>query len=798
MSAEPKPQLQLEIAHVLFIDIVGYSKLLTNEQREKLQELNRIVRDTEQVRSATAADKLLRLPAGDGMVLVFFTSPDDPVRCAIAISEALRDKSDLPLRMGIHSGPVERISHVDDRPNLAGAGVNIAQRVMNCGDAGHILLSTRAADDLAQYDEWKSQLHPVGEMEVKHGVRMGVVSLYNGEIGNAELPQKIRLAGEARVLAAARERKAKRRRALVMVGAAALLVGVGIGGWAWHRHSLASLTAAGSQLSNVSDKSVAVLPFENLGTNQENAVFASGIHREILLDLAKVRDLKVISRTSVMQYAAGAARNLKQIARKLGVSHVVEGSVQRDRDKVRVTAQLIDAVSDTTMWAKAYDGNLADVFAIQNEIAQKITAELGARLSQQERTALSTKLTQNVEAFDVYTKARLLMDTDPEDLAYEDNLIKAAQLLEAATKRDPQFVAAYCALSVANTQLYHRSRLKDCSASEAALSEARRMTPEAGEAYFAQALSEYYCDHDFNRALATLELAARSLPNDSEIFTLRGLLERRLGRWKESLRHFTDAINLNPKDPNPYGHAWGGAMLLRNYAECRRIADAAIANFPGEADSWRGSKGFLALMADADIAAARQELKEIRTMTNKWGLELAFYLPFVERNYGEAEKALASLINSKIPRIDIAGYEASLAVATNRAEQQRKAWSALLKETSEDIAEASKDDPYIRGSALLNAALGNKEEAISLAKRGVELIPINEDALTGTDMLGTLAVVYTWTGEKDLAFDTLFALVKMPHGGIHAGDLKLNPDWDKIRPDPRFERLLTEAAKPFD
>src|SRR5690349_3057423 len=191
MAADTTGQTQLEIAHVLFIDIVGYSKLLTNEQREKLEDLNRVVRQTEQFQSANASGKLIRLPTGDGMVLVFFTAPDAPVRCAISISRALGRNSDLPLRMGIHSGPVEQISHVDDRPNLAGAGVNIAQRVMNCGDAGHILLSTRAADDLAQYDEWKAQLHPLGEVEVKHGVRLGLVSLHNDEVGNPELPGKI-------------------------------------------------------------------------------------------------------------------------------------------------------------------------------------------------------------------------------------------------------------------------------------------------------------------------------------------------------------------------------------------------------------------------------------------------------------------------------------------------------------------------------------------------------------------------------------------------------------------------------
>jgi TolB-like protein len=781
MSGQTKTPVALEIAHVLFIDIVGYSKLPTTEQHEAIAKLNELVQNTEPFQAAEKADRLLRIPAGDGMALVFYTTPEEPARCAVALSRALKDYPNLRVRMGVHSGSVTGVVDVSGRVNVAGAGINIAQRVMDCGDGGHILLSKHAADDLAEYEHWRPLLHDLGSCEVKHRLIIQLASLWNDEVGNSGIPSKLRA-----------QKELSRRRQRLWLSSAAILVGITTTVFMlWHPWKKPAASGI--------DRSVAVLPFENLSTNEENAVFAGGVHREILLNLAKVSDLKVISRTSVMQYAAGVTRNLKQIAHELGVSHVVEGSVRRDRDKVRVTAQLIDAGNDTTMWSKAYDGNLADVFTIQNEIAQKITAELGARLSQQERTALSTKLTQNVEAFDLYTKAQLLMDTDPDDLAYGENISKAVQLLEAATKRDPQFTAAYCALSEADTLLFHSKPVeKDCSASHAALSEARRIAPDAGETYFAQALIEYYCDHDHNRALATLEVAARSLPNDSEILTLRGLLERRLGRWKESLRHFTDAINLNPKDPTPYGHAAGGAVILRDYAESRRIMNAAIAAFPGEADSWRGWEGWMAIVADADIAAARQQLQQIQTMNNKSCLGLAFFVPFVERNYAEAEKALAGLINSKIPRIDLADVEASFAIATNRAEEKRASWSTVLKEAAEEIAKAAKvSDVPIKASALLNAALGNKEQAIAWAKRGVERFPIDRDALIGLDMLTNLAVIYTWTGEKDLAFEILFKLAKTPKGGIHAGDLKLNPDWDNLRNDPRFSELLEESAKPL-
>nr|MBA3651435.1 adenylate/guanylate cyclase domain-containing protein [Chthoniobacterales bacterium] len=249
MDLDVADDTRMEIAHVLFIDIVGYSKLLTNEQRERLQELNRIVRETEQFRAAEANDKLVRIPTGDGMVLAFFTSPDAPARCALAIDRALRKRSDLPLRMGIHSGPVDLVEDVNDKPNLAGAGVNMAQRVMDCGDAGHILLSARAADDLAQYAEWKAQLHSLGEVEVKHGVRVRVASLYNEETGNPALPRKLQ-----------RQRFVRRRRIQISLATVAILcMGVLLGLWAWQRHNR-SLQRAATEAAAQREKSVAVLP----------------------------------------------------------------------------------------------------------------------------------------------------------------------------------------------------------------------------------------------------------------------------------------------------------------------------------------------------------------------------------------------------------------------------------------------------------------------------------------------------------------------------------------------------------
>src|SRR5205809_6877813 len=342
MADEQKTKLRLEIAHVLFIAIVGYSKLLIDEQAEALQELNQIVRDTDAAREAEAAADLIRLPTGDGMALVFTSSAEAPVECALQISEAMRNRSTLQVRMGVHSGPVHQVEDVNQRTNIAGAGINTAQRVMDCGDGGHILLSKHVADDLEQYPHWQPYLHELGECEVKHGVRVSVVSLYTEELGNPALPEKLKA---ARVAAAAqRKRVALRRWSL---GVLAVLTAVAAISFLFFHYKRPPSAVE----SPIPQKSVAVLPFENLSEEKSNVYFADGVQDEILTDLAKIADLKVISRVSVMQYKSGVPRNARQIARELGVANILEGRVQRDGTRVRVSAQLLAARNDAHLWA---------------------------------------------------------------------------------------------------------------------------------------------------------------------------------------------------------------------------------------------------------------------------------------------------------------------------------------------------------------------------------------------------------------------------------------------------------------
>ena len=420
MPTNSGSDLQFEIGHVLFIDIVGYSKLLIDEQREEIQELREIVRGSEQFRLAEAEGKLMRLPTGDGGALVFRTSPEAPVLCALEISRALKEHSELRVRMGIHSGPVNEVADLNEQVNMAGAGVNIAQRVMDCGDAGHILLSKRAAEDLAEYRQWQAQLHDLGECDVKHGGRLHVVNLYTGEVGNPQVPAKFRQAVK------------KRRRALIAV--LILLTAAVGGGYYFFSQRL---------VFKAPDKSIAVLPFENLSEDKANAYFAEGMQDEILARLSKIADLKVISRTSTQKYKS-APDNLREIAKQLGVANVLEGSVQKAADQVRVNVQLINALNDAHLWGDVYDRKLTDIFAVESDIANTIADTLQAKLTGAEKQLIAAQPTSDLTAYDLYLKGRLLWSKRG-----GENIRQAIAFYEQAIARDPNYAPAYAGLAEA-------------------------------------------------------------------------------------------------------------------------------------------------------------------------------------------------------------------------------------------------------------------------------------------------------------------------------------------------------------
>ncbi len=446
MATESERDLRLKIGHVLFIDLVGYSKLLIEEQKERQHQLTEILLATAQVAQATN-EELVRLPTGDGIALVFWNSSEEPAQCALELSRALKEHPAIQVRMGIHSGPVSEVTDVNGRTNIAGAGINMAQRVMDCGDAGHILLSKHVADDLENYVRWQPHLHDLGEAEVKHGARVHLFNLWGDGFGRAELPEKLKQTEQARAAVVRRGRIGK-------FAVAALLLALLFGGAWWLYFDLTSRPPPVAAAPAIPTKSIAVLPFDNLNNDKKDAYFAEGVHDEILTDLAKVADLKVISRTSVMQYESGTMRNLRDIAKALGTAHVVEGTVQRENDRVRVSVQLIDALTDTHLWGDRYDRKLADVFALESELAETIVAQLTAKLSPREKAAIEERPTSDLVAFDLYTHANSLLSTIVYNTRSKDNLFEATRLLESAVALDPNFFPAYCHLARAQDLIY--------------------------------------------------------------------------------------------------------------------------------------------------------------------------------------------------------------------------------------------------------------------------------------------------------------------------------------------------------
>src|SRR5436305_330023 len=605
MSTEVKQDRELQIAHILFTDIVGYSKLLSDEQQKLFGLLNEIIRKISQFRAAEAAGKLVRLSTGDGIMLAFFTTVDVPVRCALEIGRTLREHPELKLRMGINSGPVDQVSDVNDQRNITGVGINMAQRVMDCGDAGHILLSRRVADDLAQYHEWKPSLHDLGRVEVKHGFKLEVVNFYNQEAGNSQLPGKLK--------SAARKRSTKRwmlAAAVVLIAAMSFVV-----------LRIGLRARSGGSLLSVSEKSIAVLPFENLSAEKENAFFADGVQNEILTDLAKIADLKVISRTSVVLYKAGNQRNLRESGQQLGVAHVLEGSVQRAGSKVRVNAQLIDARNDKHLWAKTYDRELADIFAIETELAQAIAGELQARLTTSEKASIEEKPTEDLVAYDFYVRAvSMIYNAQVPDeslgLDIEKSLSEAVDLLNKAVARDPNFFLAYCQLAFAHDLIGDTP--ERLALAKSAIDSAFRLRPDSGEAHLALAWHLYWGYLDYDRARGELARAQQSLPNNPRVYELAGSMDRSQRRWVDATHNLERACELDPRN-HPYLINLGSMYLwLHDYDQHTKIMDRIVALHP-ERRRERIFRASVEVYRRADTGPWRAEIEKI--LTNEAGSE---------------------------------------------------------------------------------------------------------------------------------------------------------------------------------
>ncbi len=567
MPAMQESHLHLETAHILFLDVVGYSRLLVNEQREVLQQLNEVVRGARQFRQSNTAGKLIRIATGDGMALVFFQSPEEPVHCAMEIAKALKSHPHIRLRMGVHSGPVDQVTDVNDQTNVAGVGINFAQRVMDCGDAGHILVSKRVADDLAQDSLWQPLLHELGEIEVKHGITLGIVNLYTAELGNPHPPQKL-----SRQAASAKER-------------------------------LASSAAA----PDVPEKSIAVLAFVNMSNDPENEFFSDGIAEEIINALTQVKALRVASRTSSFAFK-GKSEDIGEVGRKLKVHTVLEGSVRKAGNRLRVTAQLINVADGYHLWSERYDRQLEDVFEIQDQIAENIVHALRVVLGEDEKRAIEKTPTENVQAYEYYLRGR-----QGQHQMRGSAMQYARRMFDRAIEIDPNFARAHAGIADCCSFLYMYWDASNANLEEADASsrKALQLDPESAEAHTSRALA-LTLRRQYEGARQEFEAALRLNPMLYEAHYFYGRACFTEGKLDEAVSHYREAWRVRPEDYQAIYLSAEALVKLGRRDEALdaarqglKVADAHLDLNPGDARAWYLSAASLMRLGQREQALQR-------------------------------------------------------------------------------------------------------------------------------------------------------------------------------------------------
>ena len=792
MSAEHKPDLHFEIAHVLFMDVVGFSKLLINDQSEILEQLNQLVRETPHFREAEAAGKLIRLSTGDGMALVFYNTPEAPVECALEISKALQSYPRIQLRMGVHNGPVNAVSDVNDRSNVTGAGINMAQRVMDCGDAGHILVSRHVAEDLEHYARWQPLLHVLGECEVKHGARVHVFNLYTDEVGNRDVPAKLKPiaqepAGTGVVTSAGESVRSKRG----LIAATVLLaIALALGFVFW----VASHRAAPKSTST-SQKSIAVMPFANLSHDPDNAYFAEGIQDEILTRLAKIADLKVISRTSTQQYQSKPS-NLAEIAKQLGVANILEGSVQKAADQVRVNVQLIQAASDSHLWADTFDRKLTDIFGVESEIARAIADALQAKLTGGEQRALAVKPTNNSEAYDAYLRGLALevRASSPNDLE------KVVGFYERSVQLDPAFALAWARLSRANAQVYFGgldTTPARREATERALNTAQKLQPNSPETLLAQAYYQYWVRRDYELAKATFGRVRELVPGSSDVPAALALIARRQGHWDQSITYWEQTLALDPRNIQWLAFAAETYAMLRQFPAALKTYDRVLDIVPNDPETVASEAKIY--QAEGNLEQAGKLLAGVNALTPSFKAFLTkMNQLFLERHCDEAIRLIHSRLTeyrdlSDIERLVDQGFLVSAQECAGDIAGARATAQQMLPSLETLAKKALNSPPFAAGLSNIHAVLGEKDAAIREAERAITLRPTVKDAVEGPSYEENLAVVEGLVGEKNRAIPRLQRLLEIPYSDcLTPALLRLDPKWDPLRGDPAFQKLCEE------
>jgi TolB-like protein len=793
MATEIKKDIHLEIGHVLFLDIVAYSKLLSSEQRRLFALLNDLVRNTQQFQAAEAAGKLVRIPTGDGMALTFFTSVDAPVGCALEISRSLREHPELKVRMGINSGPVDHAVDVNDRDNVTGTGINMAQRVMDCGDAGHVLLSKRVADDLAQYGEWTPHLHDLGEAEVKHGVRVALSNLYGEDFGNSEKPEKLKRAEQERDLAAKKKARAKRRRVVFSTATILILAFcLGIGSWVWQRRgALTSADKAGA--AGVPPNSIAVLPLTNMSNDKENDWFSDGVHEDIITSLARIGELRVISNTSVMQYR-DTKKTLPQIAKELHVAYVLEGSVRRAGNAVRVTGQLIEASTDRQIWAKSYDKELTDIFAIQAALAAEIADALRIAITPAEKSALAARPTTVPVAYDLYLRARTTLND--QSINETDKPLRAAEaLLRSAVDLDPAFAVAWAQLADVHAQFVFNSydtTAERVALASSAMEKAMKLAPDNPDV-IRNLGAYYYHERDYARAEAQYRRVLSQQPNDAYAHYWLALLLRRQAKWIEALAEWGRAAQLEPG--NLYLQ-W--CDVAYRFQAARRYAEIE-ARFPALAAAENDPLGEFALDIRELPFIARGSTKELEDYLNglpadvKRRPKYAIFLRELAIFKGDwAEAARLDTLQPKPWSNEQYVDAATTLAALGRTQEMREVLKGKLDEWHARLELEPRNADLWEKLARVEALLGHREAALQAVDRRRAFLPPG-DVLEEVGHRTLLAFVCTWTGDKDRALAELGWLVRQPFGEM-VNIMRVSPAYAPLRGDPRFEAIVNDPA----
>jgi TolB-like protein/class 3 adenylate cyclase len=794
---------QRKLAAIMFTDMVGYSALSQRDDKlalELLEEHREILRKIFPEFNGTEIKTI-----GDAF-LVEFQSALEAAQCAIAIQRALAKRNaDAPaerqiqVRIGVHIGDV-----VHRAGDVYGDGVNIASRIEPLADAGGICISMDVERQIRNAVE--TRFEKLAPTDLKNiSVPMELFRIVLPWEQKSEIRSKIRR-GEDQT-SEGRQKVAAPSRRFALIGAVALLLIIAFGWW-WiarsHKNPVAaSLLLGPSQPQNIPEKSVAVLPFENLSDDKSNAYFADGVQDEILTDLAKVADLKVISRTSVMQYRNAAIRNLREIGQQLGVAHVLEGSVQRAANKIRINAQLIDARNDAHLWAQTYDRDLADIFAIQSEIAKTIAEQLKVHLSPSEKAAIAQAPTNDVKANDLFLRAGAL-DATVDNPNAKQNLLEAVGLVEEALRRDPNFLWAHCLLCQIHLDLYWYGMDHTVARREqarAALESAERIQPNAGEVHLQKGLYLYHGFRDYPQARVQYEVARQSLPNFGRIYLNIGVVDRRQARWDDAIKNLDRAVQLDPRNFGLLTETAFTYAALKRFPEAIALLQRAVEISPGDYFA-RIQLAEMPFYEKADIQSLREKLAELEKEGPEATANLcAFYvlLARVERDASAAKQAIGYIppegtideaINFLMPHDWFAGL---VAHTFGDADGAQRAFTAARVIAAKTVQEQPDYAPAWSMLGMIDAGLGRKAEAIAEGKRGCELLSISKDSWEGPLYVANLALIYTWLGEKDLALEQLEISAKAPDG-ISYGELKLDPTWDPLRGDPRFEKIVATLA----